>query len=737
MWAFGVRNPWRIAFHPTTGELWAADVGWEMREMIYRIERGANYGWSVVEGSQNVKVDGERSSILISKPVFEYDHVEGRSITGGYFWQSDRIPELKGAYIYGDWMTGKVWALKHDGEKVTWQNELTDTPLQIVCFANDDDGDVLVVGYDGTMWKIKSNPAVQQQASFNAFPRLLSKTGLFSDTAKQTPTPGVIPYSINANHWSDHSTSEQWIGLTGDSQLKLFDRNNWEIGQVKGFFSFPHDGVVAKTVSYRTVADDPSSSRRLETQILHRHEDEWNAYNYIWNEDQSDAILQDNIPKYSQLEVVDPDYPGGVRKQKWLHASRDQCKLCHIWSAGAVHGFKVDQVNRKYQSEKISQLEKFERLGLLDSSVRKSGLANAGPAVSCLDESASLEDRARMYLDLHCAHCHRRGGGGSAPFQLSRHESLQKTNMVSPATQGTFGIDDAQVIAPGDPGKSVLLYRLAKHGPGRMPQFGNSIIDEAGVQLIHDWIAGMDSVDSASQFIPVNAQIDLLFASTENELSFERILNNLLSKTETAIQLSVRCGLESDSLRRRVTDYVIVNSRPEIRDLFERFLPDGQRAKRLGDNFSSAGLLAIKGDKEEGRKLYFGESLTCKNCHLIGGEGKSVGPVLDDIGIKRRPSEILASLTDPSAIVEDSYRGVVLLTSEGTLLTGLLGEKINGNLVLIDVEGKSHQVPEDDIEEMRTLEKSLMPERLLNELTAQQAADLMAFLQSLKTPSKK
>ncbi len=135
IWAYGFRNPWKMAFDPATGSLWTGDVGWEMMEMVYRIDRGANYGWSVMEGSQVVKENGARTSTPITPPIVEHTHLEARSVTGGYFWNADRLPELLGAYIYGDWMTGKIWGLRHDGFQVTWHQEIADTNLQIICFA--------------------------------------------------------------------------------------------------------------------------------------------------------------------------------------------------------------------------------------------------------------------------------------------------------------------------------------------------------------------------------------------------------------------------------------------------------------------------------------------------------------------------------------------------------------------------------------------------------------------------
>ncbi|MGB7329150.1 MAG: PQQ-dependent sugar dehydrogenase [Rubripirellula sp.] len=727
IWAFGLRNPWKMSFNPKDNSLWTGDVGWEMREMIYKIDRGANYGWSQTEGSQVVKSDGNRSDIPITPPIVEHDHTEARSITGGYFWQSDRIPELKDAYIYGDWMTGKIWALKYADGTVTWQAEIADSTLQIICFAIDDDGEVLTVGYDGTIHRLIPNLAESATADF---PRRLSETGLFTKTADQTPATGVIPYSINAHHWSDHTNSNQWIGIVSDEKISTFDRSDWQTGQVAGFFSFPHNTVLAKTVTYLSDTSDPASQRRLETQILHRNHDDWNAYNYIWNDDQTDAVLQDNVAVTRQLTIRDPSQPSGHRTQTWLHASRDQCSLCHIWSASTVHGFKLDQLNRTYAGESENQLDKFQRIGLLNDVP-----ADADVCANPYDDEASIDQRARTYLDLNCAHCHRRGGGGTAPFELIRNADLDQLNLVNAMpTQGTFNIPDARVVASGDPSRSVLLYRMAKAGRGHMPQFGPTLVDDAGIQIVHDWIASLDAHGPAQ---PYDEAISQILHSPSDDDTTDPI-HNLLQSVPSALALSVACADESmpASLRDKIAAQASEDAMPEVRDLFERFLPEHLRIVRLGDQIVESDLLNMPGNVTLGRDLYFNQSgVTCKQCHRIGNAGPAVGPDLNNIGGTRTPLEILQSILDPSAKIEEKYRGYIALTTDGQVISGLKQNETDDAVVLIDAQGKMHELLQDEIEDLKPMEKSLMPDRLLADLTAQQAADLLAFLTAQKSPN--
>lgn len=736
IWAFGVRNPWKICFHPETNELWAADVGWEMLEMIHIIKRGANYGWSIMEGSQPVKPNATPHNIPITPPIFEYDHTTGRSITGGYFWKDDRIPELLGAYIYGDFVSGKIWGLRHDGEKVTWQQELANSPLQVICFAKHPSGELFVVSFDGGVYRLVRNP-VPANAN-QSFPRKLSETGLFASTTEQRPSPGVIPYSINAYHWSDHTTSQQWFALPSNKKMGIHPREVYDMGKVKGFVDFPEGTVFAKTVSYLTDQSDPESRRHLETQVLHRLDRDWRAYNYIWNDEQTDAFLQDNVAQYQDLVIRDPQSLNGVRKQTWLHASRDQCMMCHIFRAGSINGFKVEQINRPHQGESLNQIDKFERMGLFKKTVER-----GQPAVAKNDPSGTLDERARRYLDLNCAHCHRRGGGGSAPFVLVAGENdPEKLNLFGTKTsQGDFGIKNCQVVAPGKPEQSALLYRMAKHGPGRMPKFGPNLVDQEGIELIRDWIhslpAASTSTHETQQSMSRHKIVDQILNQARNsnsEATLKAFIEDKNLDVELALLLAIRTGSKdvSTATQLNIASVMQAHSKPEVRELFERFLPENQRVQRLGPEFDAKALLAVQGNIESGRKLFHESSFNCRTCHQINGQGIKVGPDLSRIGRQRSREQILMSLTDPSSSIEEEYRTYTLITLDGDVFTGMKTAETNSELTLIDAQGKSTSIAQADIDEIQTQPKSLMPESLLNDFTAQQAADLIAYLASLK-----
>lgn len=150
VFAYGLRNPWRFSFDRRTGELWAADVGQDEWEEIDIVKRGGNYGWRVMEGTHCFKPrDGCARDGLIP-PVAEYAHEKGRcSITGGYVYRGARLPSLDGAYLYGDYCSGEIFALA--GGR---QHTLLKTELAIASFGQDQDGELFVVGHGGSIHRL-------------------------------------------------------------------------------------------------------------------------------------------------------------------------------------------------------------------------------------------------------------------------------------------------------------------------------------------------------------------------------------------------------------------------------------------------------------------------------------------------------------------------------------------------------------------------------------------------------
>jgi len=485
IWAYGLRNPWKMSFDPATGDLWVGDVGWELWEMVYRIESGGNYGWSIKEGPKTVNGESTPGPTPIIPPVVALPHTVSRSITGGKIYEGSRLRELAGQYIYGDYVTGKLWSLALRDSELAANEEIADSPLAVIAFGDDSEGELLIVDYEGGLYRL----APRRNAKPNEdFPKQLSRSGLFSDIANHVPARGVIPYSINAEPWADGARSQRMMGVPGARKLDVYEKSNLQAGIVEDEWDFPSGTVLAKTLSL-PLAEDFPDWKRVETQILHRDGDTWRAYTYRWNDDQSDAILVDAAGADHSYQVFD-EANDTRRKQTWHFASRTECLVCHTTRAGSIHGFNRRQLNKPqdYGDQVVNQLIALEQMQFFEHPVGED-IAQPDPQ----DESHDLESRARSYLHVNCAHCHRKGGGGNAPFELRYKLSLEETGIVGMRpTQGTFGIHRPAVVAAGEPYRSVLLYRMSKLGPGRMPYAGSSRVDEKGIELIRDWIAGLE-----------------------------------------------------------------------------------------------------------------------------------------------------------------------------------------------------------------------------------------------------
>jgi glucose/arabinose dehydrogenase len=153
IWAYGLRNPWRLAFDPATGALWTADAGQDVMEEVDVVVPGGNYGWNRLEGSLCYNPPSGCDAAGTILPVAEYTHEFGCAIVGGYVYRGAEMPELQGWYVYGDFCSGRVWAVNAEGERKT-PIPIADTGKRITSFAQDPAGEVYVITFDDTVEKL-------------------------------------------------------------------------------------------------------------------------------------------------------------------------------------------------------------------------------------------------------------------------------------------------------------------------------------------------------------------------------------------------------------------------------------------------------------------------------------------------------------------------------------------------------------------------------------------------------
>jgi len=709
IWAYGFRNPWRMSFDRQTGELLVGDVGWELWEMVHRVEKGGNYGWSAMEGPQPIKPD-KVGPTPIRPPLIELPHTIADSVTGGFVYRGKKFPELQGAYVFGDWETRRLWAARFEGDRTKEMPEIARPVVRIVAFGEDRDGELYFLDYDqGTVHTIERNDGGGRNADF---PTTLSQTGLFSSVKQHTPAAGVMPFTINSRQWLDGAAAEHWIALPGRSAMALHAEGKPVPGLVYWHsfrLHFPTDAVLLRTISL--------GGRRIETQLLHFEGADWRGYTYAWRDDQSDADL---VP----ADGADKELPGQSRV--WQFPSRSQCISCHSNQSEYALAFTPEQLNRPGPDGR-NQLITLTEDGYIQRVDKKGGLMPPFDATSIakerkladpLDASRPLEERARAYLHANCGHCHSDHGGGAVALRLNFPLAAKEMNAVGVRpTRGDFGLPDACIIKPGDPYASTLFFRMAKFGRDRMPHIGSDLPDEAGLQLIEEWIASMNGSTGKSDALRHSEPERLLSDPKSALCAARKLVHGEISAGDRGRFLAAAANLPAGP----------------VRDLFEGYMPAGEKGERkLGSNPRPRAILSHTGDSGRGEALFWSQALNCGSCHKIAQRGTAVGPELSTIGKQRTREDLLQSILEPSRRIEPNYSSYNARTTDGRSFIGLVVRRTDDEVVLRDAQNKEIVLAMKNIEELLPSPISLMPSGQLAGLTAQQAADLLEYLATRK-----
>jgi glucose/arabinose dehydrogenase len=528
IWALGLRNPWRLTVDAKTGHVWVGQNGQDLFEQAFLVKKGDNYGWSVTEGSHPFYHGRKKGPNFVTAPTIEHPHSEFRSLTGGVVHYGPRYPELHGAYVYGDYSTGKVWAMKHDGTRPLWHKELVDTSLAITGFGTDSRGELLIVDYRGDgkggFYTLEPTP---KDLPPPAFPRKLSGSGLFKSVKGHVVADGLIPYSVNAVLWSDGANKQRWLYLPPGGKIDVTNSRGW---------NFPDLTVVVKSFYLDLEEGNPASRRWIETRFLTKQDGEWFGYSYAWNDEQTEGTLVEAAGRDREYLIKTA---AGPRKQLWHYPSRTECMVCHSRAANYVLGLSTLQMNRvhDYVGVRDNQLRVLEHLGLLRvnywdetrdrlrEDARARGLSadaagvfvdkststdgqrgpvspsplltfnpeHLGKLVDPYDKSQDLALRARSYLHSNCSQCHVEAGGGNAQMELEFTTPLDKMRLIGvKPVHDSYGIAGAKLVDSGHPERSILLQRISHREKGFMPPLATRRVDDLSVSLLREWIARMD-----------------------------------------------------------------------------------------------------------------------------------------------------------------------------------------------------------------------------------------------------
>jgi uncharacterized repeat protein (TIGR03806 family) len=466
IFAYGFRNPWRWSFDRGSGQLWVADVGQNALEEVNRVVRGGNYGWRCYEGTDVYNSACGPNAASSLPPVAQYGRDAGRSVTGGFVYRGSAIPALVGRYVFGDFVTGRIWDIARDTPPTLTVSAGFDSGLSVAAFGQDLDGELYLVHYGGTLHRV-----VAGTSGGGTIPTRLSDTGCVRADDAAEPAAGLIPYRPNAPFWSDGAAKERFLAIPNGTKMRA---------DADGDIEFPNGSVLMKSFRIGT--------RLVETRLLMRHTDgEWAGYTYEWNAGGTDAT-----------RVI-----GGktvtVDGRTWLFPSEAECLACHTEAAGRSLSIELAQLNGPLTypqtGRTANQVVTLNAVGMFSPPV-----TNPPSELPWMPDpfgtDGSLADRARAYLHTNCSQCHRPNGGTPTDLDLRYTTALAGMNACDREPEaGNLGLSDARIIAPGAAKRSVLPARADRRDAHGMPPLGSVLVDTDGVALLQQWIDSLAGCD--------------------------------------------------------------------------------------------------------------------------------------------------------------------------------------------------------------------------------------------------
>ena len=337
----------------------------------------------------------------------------------------------------------------------------------------------LVTGLFVLFSLIKANPLEYAKPK-------LSDYGFFKEPmAEQIPVDNIFPYRISTPLFTDYAFKSRFIVLPEGKKSSYISSEE---------FDFPVGTIFIKTFYYPADFRFPEKNWQIiETRLLVHTPEGWIGYPYVWNTEQTDAVLE---IAGGRQKVSWIDKQGKSQNVNYLVPNFNMCKGCHVIDKTFQPiGPKPRLLNcdNYYDGAHKNQLDKMLELDMIDEM----------PSVETIPATAewgsehySLNDRARAYLDVNCAHCHNSKGPAntSGLFLEYNEKDLKKLGVFKPpiaAGRGSGNLDFN--IVPGKPDKSIFIFRMESTDPGiLMPESGRKMVHKEGVALIRDWILSLE-----------------------------------------------------------------------------------------------------------------------------------------------------------------------------------------------------------------------------------------------------
>lgn len=461
IYALGLRNPYRWRFDTVTNALWVGDVGQGAKEEIDKITLGGNYGWRIREGKQCYPATVLCDPTGLIDPVVDHPRNEATSITGGVVYRGAGVPSLTGQYVYGDFGQGTYFAIPIDQQAPSplRLDEGVERKTNPSAFALDKNGEILVLDF-GAGELLRIVPGGKAVAEM---PEFLTETGCVNRNDATKVAEGLFPYAVNVEQWADGATAERNISIPEVGVFRV---------SPEGRLALPIGSVVMKTLS--------AEGRKVETQLLlHRPDDTWDAYAYVWLENQANALLAKGATRVK--------LPSG---REHIVADRSQCISCHALDVIPTIGLEAAQLDRDdvdYGNGKLGNpLATLEKLKIIEEPVPRDTYKRL-PRAGGFE---TAERRARGYLHANCAFCHR---GGEKLIDLRFSTPLRSTQACDVA--GKLKVGGRAIIQPRQPDESQLFNSMKTTGEGRMPPWATIVPDQAALSFVRSWIESIAACD--------------------------------------------------------------------------------------------------------------------------------------------------------------------------------------------------------------------------------------------------
>jgi len=314
----------------------------------------------------------------------------------------------------------------------------------------------------------------------------LSDYGFFiGDLADLKPRQGVLPYNISSKLFSDYALKSRFIVLPTDEKVNY---------NSDGTFIFPIGSTLIKSFYYPADLRKPNENIRImETRLMINTTDGWIGYPYVWNKSQTDAFLE---IAGERLEVSFINNNGMQESINYSVPNFNQCKGCHVnQNEMKPIGLKSRLLNHEYDYSEgsMNQLKKWSLLKMVNNLPQLSTIAHTPDYSDPRD--GSVDERARAWIDINCAHCHRLGAPGetSGLFLNIEEENPTRLGVLKPPVAAGRGAGELKhTISPGNPDKSIMIYRMRSTDPGiMMPELGRKLVHKEGVELVSEWIKNM------------------------------------------------------------------------------------------------------------------------------------------------------------------------------------------------------------------------------------------------------